>query len=106
MKRQVAWSLLLVSFFSLAGRIELQSQEGQASQPSTAKEQPAAGIDGPSLDEPGLMLASAYRVYLDAELGEIVQPGFGRYSSHPSGRGAPSAQRAHAELQKAIAQWG
>jgi hypothetical protein len=106
MKRQIAWSLLLVSFFSLAGRIELQSQEGQVSQPSTAKEQPAAGIDGPSLDEPGLMLVSAYRVYVDAELGEVVQPGFGRYSSHPSGRGAPSVQRAHAELQKAIAQWG
>jgi len=63
---------------------------------------PSAGRSVP----PGLTLASAARVYLDAEIGTTIPPGFGRYSSHPSGRGAPSAERAHAGLEKAIAQWG
>jgi len=102
MKRQTAWLVLLMSFFSLGETTPAQSQETQASEPSAAKEQPAASAD----PEPGVTLASAARVYLDAALGTTIPEGFGRYSSHPSGRGAPSAQRAHAELQKAIAQWG
>jgi hypothetical protein len=102
MKWQTAWSLLLMSFFGVGGTTPAQSQETQPSQPSAAQEQPAARIE----PEPGLTLASAARVYLDAALGTTIAEGFGRYSSHPSGRGAPSAQRAHAELQKAIAQWG
>src|SRR5882762_2486787 len=84
MKRLTAWSLLLM-LFSLAGKIPAHSQEAQALQPSAKKEQPAASVDA----EPGLTLASAARVYLDAEIGTTIPPGFGRYSSHPSGRGAP-----------------
>jgi hypothetical protein len=63
---------------------------------------PAANVDA----ELGLTLASADRVYLHAELGTMSQPGLGRYSSHPSGRGAPSAARALEGLEKAIAKWG
>lgn len=102
MKRQTGWSLLVMLLFGLAGKSPGQLREAQASQPSAEKEQPAARVDA----EPGLILASADRVYLDADLGTMVPEGFGRYSSHPSGRGAPNAKRAHAELQKAIAQWG
>jgi len=102
MKRKTAWSLLLMLFFGVGGTTPTQSQETRASDQSVAKEQPAASTE----PEPGLTLASAARVYLNAALGTTIAEGFGRYSSHPSGRGAPSAQRAHAELQKAIAQWG
>jgi hypothetical protein len=63
---------------------------------------PATNVDA----EPGLTLASADRVFLHAELGATMQPGLGRYSSHPSGRGAPSADRALEGLEKAIAKWG
>jgi hypothetical protein len=63
---------------------------------------PAANGDA----EAGLTLASAERVYLHAELGTTVLAGLGRYSSHPSGRGAPSAARAREGLEKAVAKWG
>jgi len=102
MKRQIAWSLLLMSFFSQAGKTPAQPRQAQASKPSAAQEQPVASVDA----DLGLTLASANRVYLDAELGTTIPAGFGRYSSHPSGRAAPSAERAHAGLAKAIAQWG
>src|SRR5712671_5637529 len=102
MKRQTAWLLLLMSFLSLAGKTPAQPHQAQARQPSAAKGQPAASFDA----ELGLTLASANRVYLDAALGTTIPAGFGRYSSHPSGRGAPSVERARAGLEKAIAQWG
>ncbi len=102
MKRRIAWSFLLISFFSLGGKTPAQSQPAQASQPSSALKQPAATADA----EPGLTLASADRVYLNAELGTTIPAGFGRYSSHPSGRAAPSIERAHEGLEKAIAKWG
>ncbi len=91
-----------MSFFSLAGKTPAQPRQAQASKPSAAKEQPVASVDV----DLGLTLASANRVYLNAELGTTIPAGFGRYSSHPSGRAAPSAERAHAGLAKAIAQWG
>jgi len=102
MKRQTAWSLLLMSLFSLAATAPAQTHEAEATQPSPANDRPGASVDA----ELGLALASADRVYLDAELGTTIPARFGRYSSHPSGRGAPNAKRAQAELQKAIAQWG
>jgi len=72
-----------MSFISLAGKTLAQSQEPQASPASAPKQQPAANGES----EPGLTLASAERVYLDAQLGTTIAEGFGRYSSHPSGRG-------------------
>jgi hypothetical protein len=87
-------ALLPLFLFSLAVAIPAQAQ---ASQPSAAK---------PADAEPGLTLVSAERVYLDARLGTTIEPRLGRYSSHPSGRGAPNAGRAREGLEKAIAKWG
>lgn len=87
-------ALLPLFLLSLAVAIPAQAQ---ASQPSAAK---------PDDSEPGLTLASAERVYLDARLGTAIEPGFGPHSSHPSGRGAPNAGRAREGLERAIAKWG
>lgn len=82
--------------FLLSQSVEIMTQE-PGSQPSAAK---------PADAEQGLTLASAEHVYLDARLGTTIEPGLGRYSSHPSGRGAPNAGRAREGLEKAIVKWG
>jgi hypothetical protein len=87
---------VLLLLFLLSLSVAIMAQE-PGSQPSAAK---------PADAEPGLTLASAQRVYLDARLGTTIEPGLGPYSSHPSGRGAPNAGRAREGLEKAIVKWG
>lgn len=93
MNWQASFSVVLSSAISLTASVLSHSQNPQSPQLPETTAQAATVASA----EPGLMLVSAERVYLGAELGTVVQTG--------SGRGSPSIERARGALETAIARW-